>query len=86
MGNEFTAEQVDSSNNVGEIIRVVQEETNALMVRTSLWGILSYHKSSSDNRGAAVKAAEIIRETYRTHVPARSLVYTLTALRTTWHI
>lgn len=30
MGNEFTAEQVDSSNNVGEIIKVVQEETNAL--------------------------------------------------------
>lgn len=32
MGNEFTAEQVDSSNNVGEIIKVVQEETNALKV------------------------------------------------------
>ena len=32
MGNEFTAEQVDNSNNVGEIIRVVQEEINALKV------------------------------------------------------
>eukprot|EP00904_Undaria_pinnatifida_P009673 jgi/Undpi1/5836/HiC_scaffold_2.g01110.m1 len=30
MGNEFTAEQVDSSNNVGEIISVVQEEITAL--------------------------------------------------------
>lgn len=34
MGNEFTAEQVDSCNNVGEIIAVVREEISALKVRT----------------------------------------------------
>lgn len=32
MGNEFTAEQVDASNNVGEIISVVMEEVQQLKV------------------------------------------------------
>lgn len=32
MGNEFTAEEVDNAQNVGEIISVVKEEINALKV------------------------------------------------------
>lgn len=32
MGNDFTAEQVDNANNVGEIIAVVVEEINCLKV------------------------------------------------------
>lgn len=45
MGNDFTAEQVDNSNNVGEIISVVTEEIGCLKVHYS--GVPSHTHSSA---------------------------------------